>query len=111
MGDDKGGWIAFLVAAVVVAACVLALCGCENVVPTDQAPRAHGMPLDACEVVEYDRPIWLPDCVHAYKVYDRITGDAWWLLDMGQGEKSATSYIVLPLDEADQGDVGEFRKD
>ena len=98
--DRAGGWIAFLIAAIVIAACVLALCGCaEHVTPTD---RAHGMPLDACEVVEYDRPIWLPDCDHAYKVYDRQTGDAWWLLDMGQGSRSATSYIVLPLDEADR---------
>jgi hypothetical protein len=102
VSEDRGGWLAFLIAAIVVAACVLALCGCKKVVPTDHAARAHGMPLDACEVVEYDRPIWLPDCNHAYKVYDRQTGSAWWLLDMGQGSKSATSYIVLPLDEADR---------
>jgi hypothetical protein len=56
------------------------------------------MPLDACTVVEYARPIWLPYCQHAYKVYDRITGDAWWLLVMNEGAESE-NYIVLPLDE------------
>ena len=58
------------------------------------------MPLDACEVVEYDRPIWLSDCEHAYKVYDRITGDAWWLLDLGL-DRNAHEYVVLPLGKED----------
>ena len=99
MSEDRaGGWIAFLIAAIAIAACVMALCGCERVTPTDQAARANGMPLDACEVVEYDRPIWLPYCHHAYKVYDRQTGDAWWLLVMNEGAESE-NYIVLPLDE------------
>lgn len=103
--DDKKGWVAFLIAAIVVAGCVLALCGCsltpESVVPTDRVP---GMPLDACTVLEYDRPVWLPTCQHAYKVYDRQTGDAWWLLVMGQySEHNETkiNYIVLPLDESE----------
>lgn len=102
MDNDNGGWAIYLLAAIIITIAVILICGCKKVVPTDQAARAHGMPLDACEVVEYDRPIWLPDCNHAYKVYDRQTGDAWWLLDMGQGSKSATSYIVFPLDEADR---------
>ena len=98
--DDKKGWVAFFIAALVVAACVLMLCGCDKVTPTD---RANGMPLDACTVVEYDRPVWLPDCEHAYKVYDRQTGNAWWLLDIGKGSKTSTSsYVVLPLDEMDR---------
>ena len=100
--DDKKGWVAFFIMAFVVAACVLMLCGCdydyEEVAPTD---RANGMPLDACTVVEYDRPVWLPDCDHAYKVYDRTTGDAWWLLMMSEDTKHE-GYIVLPLDEGDR---------
>ena len=98
--DDRAGWIAFAIAAIVIAACVLSLCGCdyEEVTPTD---RANGVPLDACSVVEYDRPIWLPDCNHAYKVYDRQTGDAWWLLLMNENSKTK-GYVVLPLSEADR---------
>lgn len=88
-------------AAVSVALAAILLCGCGRVVPTDQAARAHGMPLDACEVVEYDRPIWLPDCKRAYKVYDRQTGDAWWLIDMGI-HNGTPVYVVLPLGEADR---------
>ena len=100
--DDKKGWVAFFIASVIIALCVLALCGCQQqVTPTD---HAHGMPLDACTVVEYDRPVWLPRCQHAYKVYDRQTGDAWWLLVTGNGDDSEryTNYIVLPLSEADR---------
>ena len=98
--DDRAGWVAFLIAAIVVALCVLSLCGCnEKVTPTD---RANGMPLDACTVTEYDRPVWLPKCSHAYKVYDRTTGDAWWLLVMGGQDSKYGDYIVLPLDEADR---------
>jgi hypothetical protein len=98
VSGDRGGWIAFLIAAIVIAACVLALCGCDSVTPTD---RTNGMPLDACEVVEYDRPAWLTNCVSAYKVYDRQTGDAWWLLDMGIYNGTPV-YVVLPLSEADR---------
>lgn len=57
--------------------------------------RVNGMPLDAMSMSEYDRPVWLPDCEHAYKVYDRQTGDAWWLLETEKG------YVTLPL-EADE---------
>ena len=70
MNEDRaGGWIAFLIAAIVIAACVLALCGC---VPIEDAPaamlppeetvateHASGMPLDA---IEYDPPAWMPWC-------------------------------------------------
>lgn len=91
-----------VIATVSVALTTILLCGCdETVVPTDRASRAHGMPLDACEVVEYDRPIWLTDCRHAYKVYDRQTGDACWLLDMGTNNGTPV-YVVLPLGEADR---------
>lgn len=87
-------------AAVSAALTAILLCGCGRVAPTDQAAKAHGMPLDACEVVEYDRPAWLPYCSHAYKVYDRTTGDAWWLLVMNE-YKESENYIVLPLNEGD----------
>ena len=92
-----------VLAAVSMALTAILLCGCDsNVVPTDKAARAHGMPLDACEVVEYDRPIWLTNCERAYKVYDRQTGDAWWLLEMYYGGEGGYGYVVLPLDEADR---------
>jgi hypothetical protein len=98
MDNDNGGWAIYLLAAIVITLLVILICGCERVTPTD---RANGMPLDACTVVEYDRPAWLPYCSHAYKVYDRQTGDAWWLLVMSEGSESE-NYIVLPLDEADR---------
>lgn len=94
--DDRGGWAVYLLAAILLTIIVIMLCGCDaNVTPTD---HANGMPLDACEVVEYDRPVWLPSCDHAYKVYDRTTGDAWWLLMMDEGTRHE-GYIVLPLSE------------
>lgn len=92
-----------VIATVTVALTAILLCGCdETVIPTDKATRAHGMPLDACEVIEYDRPIWLTDCEHAYKVYDRQTGDAWWLLKLYDGGEGDPGYVVLPLGEADR---------
>jgi hypothetical protein len=91
--DDKKGWVAFLIAAIVVAGCVLALCGCDTA-EADTIKNANGMPLDA---ISYDPPAWMDLCTRAYKVYDRTTGDAWWLLVMNGGSK----YVVLPLDEAE----------
>ena len=99
MDDDKAGWIAFLIAAIVVAFCVLSLCGCDREIEVDK--KVPGMPLDGYEVDEYYRPAWLPNCQHAYKVYDRQTGDAWWLLEI-QGRVGIEKYVVLPLDEADR---------
>lgn len=99
MRDDNGGWLVYLLAAVVVTLLAMALCGCmPKVEPTD---RANGMPLDACTVTEYDRPVWLPYCDHAYKVYDRQTGSAWWLLVINEGA-DCEGYVVLPLAEADR---------
>ena len=71
----------------------------SRVEPTDVVTdHVNGMPLDACTVTEYDRPVWLPYCDHAFKVYDRQTGDAWWLLYISVYE----GYVVLPLAEADR---------
>lgn len=91
-----------VIATVTVALTAILLCGCDDIVTTDTVARAHGMPLDACEVVEYDRPAWLPKCKRAYKVYDRQTGDAWWLLDMGYDSANTNNYMVLPLEGADR---------
>lgn len=58
------------------------------------------MPLDSMTVAEYDQPVWLPECEHAYKVFDRQTGDAWWLLVTSDG------YVTLPLGaDDDQGET------
>ena len=96
--DRAGGWLAFLIAAIAIAACVMALCGCvpiEDVdaamLPPEQAEateHANGMPLDA---ISYDAPEWMPGCYEAYRVYDRTNGEQWWVLVMGNG------YVVLPI--------------
>lgn len=94
--DDKKGWVALFIAAIVIALCVLSLCGCDTAT-ADEVPTesAHGMPLDA---ISYDPPVWLKYCDHAYKVYDRTTGDTWWLLVMNGGSK----FVVLPLGDDDR---------
>jgi hypothetical protein len=98
VSEDKDGWIAFLIAAIVIAACVLALCGCDRAsaeaMPDERTTEhAPGMPLDA---IAYGAPEWMPECYAAYRVYDRTNGEQWWLLVMGNG------YAVLPIDEADR---------
>ena len=32
-----------------------------------EVTKINGMPLDAMTVSEHDRPVWLPECEHAYK--------------------------------------------
>ena len=92
--------VAKVIAVVAVFVAIALLCGCDYLKKVNPTDRAHGMPLDAYSVVEYDRPVWLPDCEHAYKVYDRQTGNAWWLLDMGKGSRTSTSsYVVLPIND------------
>ncbi len=87
---------AAIIAFVFISTIALALYACETgITPTD---RAHGMPLDACSITEYDRPVWLPKCDHAYKVYDRQLGHAWWLLVIHEGCVNE-GYVVLPLEE------------
>ena len=65
----------------------------DKAVPDAEAVtvRRGGMPLDA---VTYDPPVWLEGCTCARKVVDRVTGDSWWVLKMGEG--IYTEYIVLP---------------
>jgi hypothetical protein len=101
--DRAGGWIAFLIAAIAIAACVMALCGCvpiedveAEMLPPEQTGQArelatehaNGMPLDA---ISYDPPAWMPSCYKAYRIYDRTSGQQWWVLVMGNG------YVVLPI--------------
>ena len=94
--DDKKGWVAFFIAAIIIALCALSLCGCDTAT-ADEAPVKHasGMPLDA---ISYDPPVWLEDCFAAWKVHDRNTGDDWWLLEVGTGH--GHEYVVLPLSES-----------
>ena len=72
------------------------LCGCRPKVESDD--KAHGQPLDAHTITEYDRPEWLPACDHAYKVIDRQTGQQWWLLVMNENTKME-SYVCMPIVE------------
>lgn len=59
---------------------------CEHHVSSaDAPPRLNGQPLDAHNVVEYDRPVWLGECERCYRVIDRMTGQRWWLLKMNDG--------------------------
>lgn len=75
--------VAAFVAAMVVLTAVLTSCsGNES---EDAPPRLNGQPLDAHNVVEYDRPVWLGECEKCYRVIDRMTGQRWWLLKMNDG--------------------------
>ena len=87
MSEDRaGGWIAFLIAAIAISACVLALCGCDTA-EANTIKSANGMPLDA---ISYDPPEWMPNCCKVYRFYDRASGQQWWVMEMGNG------YVVLP---------------
>ena len=94
--DDKAGWIAFVIAALVVALCVLAMCGCDAAEAEAIDVRRTGMPLDA---LSYDPPVWMDGCTSARKIVDRNTGDSWWLLTIGEGVY--IDYVVLPISGGD----------
>ena len=51
--------------------------------------KVNGQPLDAHEIAEYDRPVWLPDCIRSWKVTDRGSGKKFWLLQFADG-----SYVT-----------------
>lgn len=100
---SDAGYIVYLIIAAIIAATVFALCGCVPVedvdaamLPPEQAEQttehAPGMPLDA---ISYDPPAWMPSCYKAYRIYDRTSGQQWWVLVMWQ------DYIVLPIDGAE----------
>ena len=74
---DRNIGIALASVALASAAALVAV-GCSGEVAADG--RAPGQPLDAHEVVEYDRPAWLPECERCYKVVDRQGGWSCWLL-------------------------------
>mgnify|MGYP007122037843 CR=1 FL=1 len=106
--EKKVALTALAIMVIVVAACVLALCGCVPIEDVDAAmlppeetvatEHANGMPLDA---IEYDPPAWMPWCGRAYRVCDRTTGDEWWLLVMESQDmhgRHDVSYVVLPID-------------
>ena len=70
-----------IVTALLMAVLVLTIMyACERHVSMDAPPRLNGQPLDAHNVVEYDRPAWLNECERCYRVIDRMTGQRWWLL-------------------------------
>ena len=88
--------VALILAIALIAVTMIGLAGCATqVTATD---KANGMPLDACSVTEYECPVWLEGCSHAYKVVDRQTGDTWWLLVMHENTKEQ-DYIVLPCED------------
>jgi len=70
--------MAAFVAAMVILTTVLTSCSGNG--SEDAPPRLNGQPLDAHNVVEYDRPAWLGECERCYRVIDRMTGQRWWLL-------------------------------
>lgn len=76
-----------IVTALLMAVLVLTVMyACERHVSSEDAPpRLNGQPLDAHNVVEYDRPAWLDECEKCYRVIDRMTGQRWWLLKMNDG--------------------------
>lgn len=72
-----------IVTALLVAVLALTVMyACERHGSKDAPPRLNGQPLDAHNVVEYDRPAWLGECERCYRVIDRMTGQRWWLLKM-----------------------------
>jgi len=79
MNERGTFWYALPAIAFIAAMTAAALLmGCSQDVTPDR--RAPGQPLDAHEVVEYDRPAWLPECERCYKVVDRQGGWSCWLL-------------------------------
>ena len=70
-----------IVTALLVAVLALTVMyACERHGNVDAPPRLNGQPLDAHNVVEYDRPAWLGECERCYRVIDRMTGQRWWLI-------------------------------
>ncbi len=55
--------------------------------------RRGGCPLDA---IEYDTPVFLPECVRCLRVTDRLTGESWWVLDTAK-----YGWMVLPIGGSD----------
>ncbi|MBR2125813.1 MAG: hypothetical protein IJ943_03665 [Akkermansia sp.] len=62
---------------------------CSRPAEEPKAIKVNGQPLDAHEIAEYDRPVWLPDCVRCWKVTDRGSGKKFWLLQFADG-----SYVT-----------------
>lgn len=68
-------------ALLVIVLALTVMYACErHVSSVDAPPRLNGQPLDAHNVVEYDKPVWLPECERCYRVIDRMTGQRWWLM-------------------------------
>jgi hypothetical protein len=62
----------------------------ENIVQAErEKTRRAGCPLDA---IEYDPPVFMPDCVGCMRVTDRLSGESWWVL-----ETAKSGRVVLPI--------------
>ena len=77
-------------------ACGTAACTSEVQERTEQVTQAerertrrNGCPLDA---IEYDTPVFMPDCVSCLRVTDRLSGESWWVLATAKH-----GWIVLPI--------------
>ena len=67
----------------------------ENIVQAErEKTRRNGCPLDA---IEYDPPVFMPDCVSCLRVTDRLSGESWWVL-----ETAKCGRVVLPIGGSDE---------
>ena len=89
------GFIAIACICIAIA-CGTAACASEVQERTEQITQAerektrrNGCPLDA---IEYDTPVFMPDCVSCMRVTDRLSGESWWVL-----ETAKCGRVVLPI--------------
>ena len=89
------GFIALACICIAIA-CGTAACTTEVQERTEKITQAErernrrgGCPLDA---IEYDAPVFMPDCVSCLRVTDRLSGESWWVL-----ETAKHGWIVLPI--------------
>ena len=89
------GFIALACICIAIA-CGTAACASEVQERTEQVTQAErertrrgGCPLDA---IEYDTPVFMPDCVSCMRVTDRLSGESWWVL-----ETAKYGRVVLPI--------------
>ena len=62
----------------------------EDIVQAErERTRRGGCPLDA---IEYDPPVFMPDCVGCMRVTDRLSGESWWVL-----ETAKSGRVVLQI--------------
>lgn len=94
------GFIALACICIAIA-CGTAACTTEVQERTEQTVQAerektrrNGCPLDA---IEYDAPVFMPECVSCLRVTDRLSGESWWVL-----ETAKCGRVVLPIGGSDE---------